>query len=209
MSTPDQFSPDVVTVAITRTDGGMTIKRIPVRVYEPVHDDAGNVVGRKVVHEVDPTPAFIEAELAKRPWMFKGATWEIVPNDYVEETTDRTYRNAWKHTKGRGKPDHDIPKAREIQRVYLRHARLAEFCRLDIEYAIVDEAGDQQAKKEIGAIRQKFRDVTEDPRIEAAQTIEELKVLRLDALIPETKGVNYMKEKMKVSPAVPGLAKEK
>lgn len=174
----------MITIAISRADGGTTIKRI--------------------TNEIDPTPENIEAELAKRPHMFAGATWEIVPNDYCDENTDRTYRNAWKHTKGSGKPDHDMPKAREIHRVYLRKARLAEFCRLDNEYRLADEAGDVKTKKEIGALRQKFRDVTVDPRIEAAQTVEELKALRLDALVPETKGVNYMHDKMKISPDIPG-----
>jgi hypothetical protein len=180
-------NPDVVTVVISRADGGTSIKRI-------------------ITSELAPTPENIEAELAKRSHVFAGATWEIVPNDYVDENTDRTYRNAWVHAKGRKKPDHDMPKAREIQKVYLRKARMAEFCRLDNDYRIADEAGDQKAKKDIGALRQKFRDVTEDPRIEAAQTVEELKACRLDALIPETLGEKYM-NKLRVSPDIPGNKK--
>lgn len=130
--------------------------------------------------------------------------WEIVPNDYLNETTDKTFRNAWVHDHGKGqqKPVHDMPKAREIHRVYLRKARFVEFCRLDNEYVIAEDAGDLEAKKVIGALRQKFRDVTEDTRIEAAQTIEELKSLKLVDLIPETQGVNYMTEKMRVSPSI-------
>jgi hypothetical protein len=175
--------PDVVTIAISRADGGTTIKRL-------------------VTSEIAPTPENIEAELAKRPHMFAGATWEIVPNDYVDENTDRTFRAAWVHARGRKKPDHDMPKAREIHRVHLRRARLAEFDRLDNDYRMADEAGDAQAKKDIAAVRQKFRDVTDDPRIEAAQTVEELKALKLAALVPETLGVKST-DKMRISPAIP------
>ncbi len=176
-------NPDVVTIVISRADGGTSIKRI-------------------VVSEIDPTPENIEKELAKRSHVFAGCTWEIVPNDYVDENTDRTFRNAWVHVKGRKKPDHDMPKAREIHRVYLRKARLAEFCRLDNDYRIADEAGDQKAKKEIGSVRQKFRDVTEHPRIEAAKTVDELKAMKLVDLVPETLGEKYM-DKMRISPAIP------
>src|SRR6187402_2835721 len=86
-------NPDVITIAISRADGGTSIKRMLF------------IKGR------EPTTEDIEAEIAKRPHMFTGATWEIVPNDYVDENTDRTFRNAWVHGKGHKKPGHDMPKA--------------------------------------------------------------------------------------------------
>jgi len=177
--------PDVRTVAVSRVDGGVTVLRVIENEYGP-HGEI------RKHHDI--TPDYVERLIAKYDW--KGSLapvgWEFVPNDYVDETTDHTYRNAWKHNKGGKKPDHDMTKARELQRIHLRKARLAEFCRLDNDYRIADEAGDVKAKKEIGALRQKFRDVPAHPSIEAAQTVEELKLLRLDALVPETKGEVYM-----------------
>jgi hypothetical protein len=197
------LSPDVVTVAITRPDGGMTIKRIIVTEYrEPNNKEiAAGKTGRQVAIRREPTSEFIEAEIAKREALH-GSTWRIVPNDYCDEATDRTYRNAWVDAPGRNKPDHDMPKAREIQRVFLRKQRLAEFCRLDNDYRIADEAGDVETKTRVGALRQKFRDVTEDPRIEEAKTVEELKQLTLKELVPETVGESFMNAKMRVSPSI-------
>lgn len=199
--------PDVITVAATRADGGLTVSRFIVREYRaPTEDEmAKGITDRVAFREIDPTPEFInEVYARKRTGGDIIVSWEIVPNDYCDTGTDRTFRNAWAHEHGKSQrsPRHDMPKAREIHRVYLRKARMAEFCRLDNDYRIADEANDQKAKKDIGAVKQKFRDVTDDPRIEACQTVEELKALRLDVLVPETLGVKYM-EKLRVSPDIP------
>jgi len=185
------LKPDVVTVAVSRVDGGLTVMRVIKKAYGVDENDE-----RVVTFEVDVTPAYIDRLISRYvndghwPGGLAPVSWRIVPNDFVDETTDRTYRNAWKDA-GNGKPDHDIAKAREVQRIYLRKARLAEFCRLDNDYRIADEAGDTAVKNEIGALRQQYRDVTVHPRIEAAQTIEELKLLKLKELCPEAKGVGY------------------
>ncbi len=191
-------APDVKTVVVTRVDGGVTV----VRVIENEYGPDGEMLKHHGI-----TPDYVERLIAKYNWQGRLApvSWEFVPNDYVNEDTDHTYRDAWKHKKGGKKPDHDMTKAREIQRIHLRKARLAEFCRLDNDYRIADEAGDIKAKTKIGALRQKFRDVTKHPSIEAAQTVADLKKLRLDTLVPETKGVVYM-DKMRFG--VP-LSKEK
>lgn len=197
-------APDVKTVAITRVDGGVTVLRI----IEVEYTSSGEVRAK-----FDITPEYVDALIQKHidggNWngLLKPVSWEFVPNDYMHEDDDYTYRNAWVHAPGGKKPNHDMPKAREIHRVYLRKARLAEFCRLDNDYRIADEANDQAEKARIGAHRQAFRDVTEDPRIEAATTVEELKALRLDALLPEiTKGEKYM-DKMRVSPHIKNSGK--
>lgn len=185
--------PDVVTVAATRADGGLTVSRFIISEENPVitTEVVNEVYGRRVIQIAE----------GKKPPGDAIVSWRFVPNDFVDENTDDTFRNAWKDD-GNGKPDHDMPKAREIHRAHLRRARVAEFDRLDNDYRVADEAGDHQAKKDIGAVRQKFRDVTEDPRIEAAQTIDELKALRLEQLVPETKGEKST-DKLRVSPAIP------
>lgn len=205
----DVLAPDTVTVAITREDGGVTVMKVITAEY--AWDKEQGV--RVCTQSHDPTPEYIEELIAKRyepapghpfgVWSSgngkRAVSWRFVADDYGNE--DRTYRNAWKDAPGRSKPDHDMPKAREIHRAYLRRARLAEFCRLDHDYRLADEANDQAAKKTIGTERQKFRDVTEDPRIEAAQTVEELKALRLDVLLPETVGEHVL-DRIRVNPAI-------
>ncbi len=201
--------PDVVTVAATRADGGLTVSRFVTQEYRaPTTEDIAAGITTKVPNgrPKEITPEVVNKSYERREGNAAVVSWEFVPNDYLGEDTDRTFRTAWVHARGRKKPDHDIAKAREIVRVHLRTVRLAEFCRLDTQYAQADEAGDQDAKKEIGALRQKFRDVTEDPRIDAAQTVDELKeLLNLKVLVPETVGRSYMKEKMRVNPAIPGV----
>lgn len=202
----NELSPDTVKAAVRRVDGGLTILVVVVGTYEIVNGV------RVKTSERDPVEA-IERALYKfeRDGVWtkengkKHVDWEIVHDSFTNDTgTDITYRDAWVHTPGAKKPGHDIVRAREIQRVYLRKARLAEFCRLDNDYRIADEANDHAAKAEIGRLRQKFRDVTADPRIDEAQTVEELKKLRLDYLIPETLGERHT-DKMRTKSVLAAL----
>jgi hypothetical protein len=211
--------PDTINIAIRRVDGGVTVLTVVVAEYRMGDPSQGEPNEPVVAVRYDPTPEYINSIIQKyiddgtwggptTLWKMPaldaegGYDWEAVPQDYVDDNTDKTFRNAWVHTKGGLKPDHDMAKAKEIHRVYLRKARLAEFCRLDNDYRLADEANDAVAKQTIGTERQKFRDVTEDPRIEECKTVEELKALRLEVLVPETKGVSYMEEKMRVSPSI-------
>lgn len=172
--------PDVVTIAVSRVDGGVTILRVITREYMP--DPLRP--GERVIHkEYDPTPAYIESLIAKYVndghWI-GGLTptgWELVPNDYLNEQTDKTFRDAWKHTPGKHKPDTDMPKAREIHKEKLRVMRLPLFEALDLEYFRADEEGDQQKKRVVALKKQALREVTNDPGIEAAQTPDELKAV--------------------------------
>jgi hypothetical protein len=85
---------------------------------------------------------------------------------------DRTFRDAWK-------PDLtcDLAKARGIQRDRMRATRKPLLAALDAEYMRADEADDTVKKAEIAAKKQALRDVTADPRIEAATTPEGLKAV--------------------------------
>ena len=196
----DLIKPDVVTVAVTRADGGLTILKIIEAEYIQDPEDKSR---RLLNKRYDVTSEYIKEIISKYGWRgdLAPVSWRIVPDDFVDETVDRTFRNAWKDVPGRKKPDHDMKKAKEVQRIYLRRARLAEFCRLDNELRLAEAAEDVEAKKVIIKEQQKFRDVTDDPRIEAAETVEDLKKLRLDALVPETKGEKYM-DKMHWNTAV-------
>lgn len=102
----------------------------------------------------------------------------------VEDTiipTDRTFRNAWKA--GIGVIEYDMPKCRDIWRNRMRVARAPKLAVLDAEYLRADERGDTAEKQRIAAEKKKLRDVTIDPRIEAAQTPEVLKLIWPSILI--------------------------
>ena len=94
---------------------------------------------------------------------------EIDPKDLPQ---DRTFRNAWK-------PDLtvDMAKARDIWRDKMRRARAPKLAELDIEYQRADEAADVVRKRDVARRKQALRDVTKDPRIEAASTPEALKAV--------------------------------
>jgi hypothetical protein len=178
--------PDVVTVAVTRVDGGVTVMRVIKASYRKPAENEGTE--RVAYRTVDVTPEYIDWQISRHVdggnWIgpYAPVSWEIVPNDYIDENTDSTYRNAWKHT-GKGKPEHDMTKAREIHRDRLRMARGNHLEALDVEYMRADEDGDAQAKKVVGEKKQKLRAITEDDRIEAAATVEELKALTLDEMM--------------------------
>lgn len=172
--------PDVITVVITRVDGGVSVMRVITAEYAP--DGAGGRVARWTV---DPTPTYIASLIAKHNWQGPKApvSWRIVPNDYVDEGTDRYFRNAWKDTAGKNNPDVDMPKAREIHRDKLRALRVPLLAALDTDFMRAIETNDRPAQTLIAAKKQVLRDVTADPRIDAATTPEELKAVIPAALI--------------------------
>jgi len=69
---------------------------------------------------------------------------------------------------------HNMVKARELHRSLIRHSNGAKFLTIDREWVDAFAKGDKQTADAVEAQRQAMRDVVDDPRIEAAQTIEEL-----------------------------------
>jgi hypothetical protein len=69
---------------------------------------------------------------------------------------------------------HDMDKAREIHRNLLRHQRGEKFAALDAKWMQAAAKGDKRAAADVDAKRQALRDVTDDPRIAAARTIDDL-----------------------------------
>jgi ABC-type phosphonate transport system ATPase subunit len=100
------------------------------------------------------------------------ATWtQLAINQTLP--TDRSYRNAW--TFSAGNFGHNMVKARDIHRDKIRAARKPLLEALDVEYQKADETGNQTLKQQIAQQKQALRNAPQDPRIEAAQTIAELK----------------------------------
>lgn len=73
----------------------------------------------------------------------------------------------------------DMTRARNIKRDQIRAARAPMLAALDVEWMRASERGDTAAMTDIAARKQVLRDATADPRIEAAQTPDELKALSL------------------------------
>ena len=127
-----------------------------------------------------------EAEIAK--WSPEMQA-EIVGHELLELEAlpqDRYFRNAWTHvaaSRAVGKVTVDMVKAREIRREVLRRSRKPLLEAADVDYIKADEAADEPRKAEVRAYKQALRDVPQDPRIDAAQTPEELKAIVPDALL--------------------------
>lgn len=99
--------------------------------------------------------------------------WELLPGKAKELPTSREFRNAWVW---RGQVEHDLEKAKAIQKDRIRLARQAPLQALDAEYLRADESKDSAAAKEaIVAQKQILRDLPASPAIESARTVEELK----------------------------------
>lgn len=174
--------PDVQTVAVTQAGGGLTILRIVENEYIPDPEKKGE---RKLNRHFDIKPEYVEELLKKYVdgGSWKGDTlpvsWRFVPNDFVNENTDREFRGAWKDG-GTDKPQHDMPKARELLRNRLRKLRGPLLDNLDTEYMRADESGDSNKKQEIANRKQQLRDITKHPDIEKAKTVDDLKKISIE-----------------------------
>lgn len=73
---------------------------------------------------------------------------------------------------------HDMARARDLRRAQLRIERAPLLAALDIEYQRADEAGDAKAKAVIAAKKQALRDITADPRLDKAQTLDDLRAVK-------------------------------
>ena len=110
--------------------------------------------------------------------------WEVLELEAVP--IDRYFRNAWTHVaaaRAVGRVEVDMDKARNIHCDVLRRQRAPLLAAADVDYVKADEVGDEPKKAEIRAYKQALRDVPADPRIEAAQTPDELKAIVPDALL--------------------------
>lgn len=169
----DLRKPDVVTIAVSRVDGGLTILKIVENEYVP---NPENPTERILNRHNDITPEYIERIINKHGWTgdLAPTSWRQVSNDFINEETDQSFRNAWKDEL-KDSPAVDMVKARVIHKEKMREARTPLLEELDIAYQRADEIADISAKTEIAQKKQALRDVTIDPGIEAATTPEELK----------------------------------
>jgi len=98
--------------------------------------------------------------------------------EWSQFDADRPYRNALRDVEG--KIEYDIEAARECHRNVLRLGRAVRLPELDILWMRAIASGDAERAKELEAERQKWRDAPIDPRIDAAQSVEELKKITVE-----------------------------
>lgn len=128
----------------------------------------GSLDSAGTVFEREPSDENIEAEIAKAGIRY--LEWYRLSESDIPP--DRTFRDAWvRSAKGIGV---DMPKARAVYRARVRELRAPLLYALDLQYQRADETGDKAAKASVALAKGRLRDATDDPRIEACQTPEEL-----------------------------------
>lgn len=104
----------------------------------------------------------------------KATGWRRIAE--ADVPADRDYRDALVD-RGIGSLEHDMARAREIHRGLLRHERAPKLAELDVAQLRAMEAGEDGAA--IAREKQRLRDITAHPAIEAATSIEELRAITL------------------------------
>lgn len=134
------------------------------------HDASGNLC------IVIPAPGtgLSLAEIAQKD-IPTGRTFVAV--DEANVPTDRTYRNAWKGDMLAGTIAVDMVKARAIHRDAIRAARVAALAALDTAVMRANEIPDSAEVQRLVARKQALRDFPADPRIDAATTVDALRVI--------------------------------
>lgn len=168
-----KHTPEGVLVAVTRTDGGLSLMRILMIARGNLLpygaawiDEKAGIWGR------DPSAAVVEHEVSKQ-FGAEAASWRMVEDDEVP--AEREFRNAVRDDGKKLK--HDIAHAKTIVRDRIREKRERELAVLDGQWMRATGQGKKADADKIEAQRQKWRDAPADPRIDAAQTVDDLKSL--------------------------------
>jgi hypothetical protein len=149
---------EVKTIAVA-----ITFEDESVGVMQFITDD-----GREIKREA--TDEAIQAEIEKGIFPSKAVAWRRIKKTEIPK--DRSFRNAWRD---KGKIEVDMPAAREIHKGRVRAMREPLLTQLDTDYMRADESGDTAEKQRIANLKQQLRDVTDDPKIEAAKDASALK----------------------------------
>jgi hypothetical protein len=102
------------------------------------------------------------------------------PNVVIIEDTDlpgRKFRDAWKQNAASGKPEVDMPRARDIHMNKIRVVRNEELAKEDINFQRAIEADDASAKTSVATKKQALRDLPATFDLSGANTDDELDTL--------------------------------
>ncbi|NVJ92515.1 MAG: hypothetical protein HWE34_12695 [Methylocystaceae bacterium] len=106
---------------------------------------------------------------------------DIVDADAVQNTNDRTFRDAWA-LEG-DVIAVDMVKARDIWREKIRAARVPVFNQLDADFMKALESGNVTSQQTIALQKQALRDATDDPTIDSALSPDDLKLVQPAGLV--------------------------
>lgn len=162
--------PETVPIAITCADGSLAIMQFVTK--QQRGNEAGGFIDPGWTRE--PTKENIEAEIAKAN--IPMVSWRFCTLDEIP--ADRTFRNAWKD--GGKKIDVEMVKARALTRDRLRTDRAPILAEMDVAFMKALETDDRAMLATVASEKQRLRDITADPRIEAAATADDLKAIRID-----------------------------
>lgn len=159
-------------IAITFDDGSLGVMQFVLR-PRGVPDDLPGF--DPATGERAATDEAINYEIAKSAWQHKPVSWRRIAFEDIPQT--REYRDAWEDS-GR-EIRHSMVKAREIHRGKLRRQRAPILAQMDVAYQRADEQNDKSGKRSVALDKQRLRDITADPRIESAQSLEELRKITI------------------------------
>lgn len=185
-------------IAISRTDGSVAhmavqllgrFPRQPNVYWQRLDDDLWDRIKLFVVGLTgkpnwatfgrEPTDQAINFEVMRQDanWVRYGdpgmVSWRRISDDEHEMFNQhRWHRNALEDAGG--KIQHNMPKARELHRQMLRHFNGDKLIFLDRDWVNASVAKDILMVKQVEDKRKALADTVIDPRIEAAQTIDEL-----------------------------------
>lgn len=167
------FTPEGVLVAVTRTDGGVSMMRVLMIARGSIIPFGASWVDQKAgAWARDPSAAVIEHEVRKQ-FGAEAMAWRIV--DDADVPGERDLRDAVRDAGNR--LVHDIGRARGIVRDRIREKRAREMVRLDALYTRATGQGKKAEAAKVEAERQRWRDAPADPRIDAAHTVADLALL--------------------------------
>ena len=164
--------PEVAHIALTFADGTLGGMQFVTAIFST----SGDVVASRA-----PTAEAVEEEIAKLETGLPAEKWPVRSWRFCaaeDFPVDRTYRDAWRDTGT--EIIHDMAHAREIHREHLRRDRAPILAALDVEYLRALEGTAKRTPGEVVSEKRRLRDITKHPAIDAAQTVEELKAVRLE-----------------------------
>lgn len=172
-------APDVFLVILTFADGSVGVMQFITCEYAP--DETPRWVRLATAENIEAEIAKLQAvddagncalPSEKRPVKH----WRFANDGEIPE--DRTFRDAWRDNGTR--LEVSMPAARDLHRNHLRREREPRLAELDVEYMRALEGTAKRKPGEVAAEKQKLRDITKHPAIEAATTPEELKAVTID-----------------------------
>lgn len=165
-------------VAIERSDGTVAHMAFQTECRAPSRPQGQWMPAANGAWAILPTDENIAFEVSRvaKMWEADGVSvvsWKRLTNAEHEQFNEfRQHRDALELVSG--KIQHNMAKARELHRDLLRHQRAEKLLVLDAAHTGATALGDKGRADNIEAMRVELRDLTSDPRIDAATTVGEL-----------------------------------